>query len=179
MISKVITDIEAFNLPKLAELLKYILIKILKVLLDPAGINGLPLGIHSRRDHVRPLVHVGKQQSGRDCGPIVEPGTAIPVTASSNLEIERAVNPVLLRTKNGSQVLRHRCPSTDTVESFAPLSKLCVQNTNKMLGFPNGRAEAPQKICGTNLPMINALGNPEALKTLGTLTVKKKAEFCF
>ena len=37
----------------------------------------------------------------------METGATITMTASPNLEVERAVDPILLSAKDGSQVLRH------------------------------------------------------------------------
>lgn len=58
VISKVVTNIEALNFPKLAKLLEDIFIEVFKVLLDPAGLNWLALGINPWGDHVRALVHI-------------------------------------------------------------------------------------------------------------------------
>jgi len=42
-----------------------------------------------------------------ECGLVVDPGAAIAVTAGPDLEVEGAIDFVLLGTENGSQVLGH------------------------------------------------------------------------
>lgn len=73
VVGEVVTNVEALDLTKLAQLLEDVLVEVLEVLLDLAGIDGLALGIHSGSDHVRALVHVGKEESRRDRRPVVEP----------------------------------------------------------------------------------------------------------
>lgn len=107
VIGKVVTHIEALDLPELVELLEYVLVEVLEMLLDLPGVDGLPLGVHAGGDHIGPLVHVGEQEGGRYGGAVVEPGTSVPVPACPNLEVEWTIHPVLLRTKYRSQVLRH------------------------------------------------------------------------
>ena len=58
MVGKVVTDIEAFNLAVLGELLKEIFIELLEVGLNGARVDGLAMSVDARRDHVRALVHV-------------------------------------------------------------------------------------------------------------------------
>lgn len=60
MIRQIITNIEALNLTILAQFLKEILKKFLKVLLHLNGINRLALGINAGGYHIRPLVHIGE-----------------------------------------------------------------------------------------------------------------------
>lgn len=75
-------------------------------------INGLALCIDARRDHIRPLVHTGEKESWADAGTSVNPGAVIAMPASSNLEVEGAVHPILLRPKDGRQVPCHQTPKT-------------------------------------------------------------------
>ena len=99
VVSKVITDIEGLNLTKLAQLLIDILIEILKVLLHLFRINRLALSIDSWCDHIRALIHVSKHNCRRHSWPVVQTGATIPMTASPNLEVKGAVNPILLSPK--------------------------------------------------------------------------------
>lgn len=82
--------------------------KYLEVLLDLAGIDGLALRIDTWGYHIRPLVHVREQKRGADAGTRVEPRAAIAMPASPDLEVERAVHAILLRSEDRRQVLRHR-----------------------------------------------------------------------
>lgn len=45
----------------------------------------------------------------------MEPGTAVPVPARPNLEVEWTINPVLLRAKDGGQMLCHQVGAEETV----------------------------------------------------------------
>lgn len=67
------------------------------MLLHLTGVDGLALSIDPWSDHVGALVHVGKQQRGADARLGVEPRTPVTVPASADLEVEWAVNSVLLR----------------------------------------------------------------------------------
>lgn len=109
MVSEIITNIQALNLAILAELLKQILIKILKVVLDFLRIEVLLLSlrVEARSEHVGALVHVRETNSGANGGFCVETRTAVTMPASSDLEVERTVHSVLLRPEYRSQVLRH------------------------------------------------------------------------
>jgi hypothetical protein len=107
VVSKVITNIQILNLAKLAQLLINVLIEVLKMLLHLLRINGLALSINSRGYHIRALIHVSKHKSWRYSWPVVQTRAAIPMTTSPNLEVKRAVDPVLLSAKDRSQVLRH------------------------------------------------------------------------
>lgn len=75
--------------------------------LDLAGVDRLAIGVDARGNHVRAVVHVGEEKRGGDGGAIVETRTAVAVSAGADLEIEGAVNAVLLGTEDGGQVLRH------------------------------------------------------------------------
>ena len=108
MIGEIVADVEALDVAVLGELLEEILVEVLEVVLDLAGIHGGLLGLGARRgEHVRPLVHVGEEEGGADAGPGVQPGATIPVPARPDLEVEGAVHPVLLRPEDRRQVLRH------------------------------------------------------------------------
>lgn len=102
MVGEVVADVEALDLAELAKLLEEVLIEVLEMVLNLAGIDGLPLGIDAGGDHVGTLVHVGEDEGGGDGGSVMEAGAAVPVAASSDLEVERAVHPVLLGTEDGS-----------------------------------------------------------------------------
>lgn len=90
------------------------------MLLNFAGIHVVPLRVQARRCHVRPLIHVGQQQSGTDSGPVVQSGAAIPVPARANLEIKWTVDAILLCPEDGGEMLCHArqrlpavaCPGT-------------------------------------------------------------------
>lgn len=134
VISQIITNIQTLNFPILAQLLKQILIKILQniqtrtksntkmrqrqmkkkkepnleVILDFVGVKRLSLiRVNDRGNHVGSLVHVWEKKGWADGGFGVEPWTTVAMSASSDLEVERAVNPILLGPKYRCQVLRH------------------------------------------------------------------------
>lgn len=96
MVSQIVTNVQALDLAVLAKLLKQILIKILEVVLDFAGIKGLALRVNAGSDHVGALVHVGEKESGANTRFSMQPGAPISMTASSDLEIEGTVNSILL-----------------------------------------------------------------------------------
>lgn len=102
VVSEVIADVEALDLAELAELLEDVLVEVLKVLLDLAGVDRLSLWVDARGDHVGTLVHVGEEEGRGDGGPVVEAGAAVAVPASSDLEVEGAIHTVLLRAEDRS-----------------------------------------------------------------------------
>lgn len=61
MVGQIVTDVQALDFAVLAELLEQILVKVLEVVLDLAGVEGLALGVDARSDHVGALVHVREQ----------------------------------------------------------------------------------------------------------------------
>lgn len=107
VIGEVVADVEALDLAELGELLEDVLVEVLEMLLDLARVEGLALGVDAGGDHVGPLVHVGQQQRGTDGWAVVQARAAVTVAASADLEIEGAVDAVLLCAEDGRQVLRH------------------------------------------------------------------------
>jgi len=110
MIGQIVTHIEVLNLSILAEFLKNIFIKVLKVLLQFARIRLLDVSmlIHAAvKSSVWRLVHVGEQQRLTCCWPIVKTGAAVAMAAHSNLEIKRTIDSIFLGSKDGSEMLRH------------------------------------------------------------------------
>lgn len=107
VVGEVVADVEALDLAVLAQLLKDVLVEVLEVLLDPVRVDGVALRVHARGDHVRALVHVAEQQRRRDGRLVVQAGAPVAVPARADLEVEGAVHAVLLRAKDGSQVLSH------------------------------------------------------------------------
>ena len=108
VVSQIVTDIQALDLPILAQLLKQILIEILEVVLDLARVEGLALRVDAGvGEHIGALVHVGEEESWADAGLGVKARAAVAVTARADLEVEGAVHAVLLRPEYRSQVLRH------------------------------------------------------------------------
>jgi len=93
----------------------------LKMLLQFAWVHVLCMRISSGNGHVRPLIHVGEQQSGTDSGSVVHARTSITMSACTNLEVERTVHPILFGTKYRSQMLRH--DSAMTLHLLTPSSK--------------------------------------------------------
>lgn len=98
------------------------------MILSFTWINGLASCIDARRDHIRPSVHTGEKESWADAGTRVNPGAVITMPASSDLEVERAVHPILLRPKDGRQVLRHQNPKTKHKASTSALKKKRKKN---------------------------------------------------
>lgn len=80
----------------------------LEVFLHLFRVDRLALSVDAGSNHVGTLVHVGEQERGADARLRVEAGAAVAVPARADLEVEWTINPVLLSTKNGRQVLRHR-----------------------------------------------------------------------
>lgn len=107
VVGKIVANVEALDLPKLAQLLEDILVEILEMFLDLSRVDWLPLRVYSWGNHVRPLVHVGEEERRRDRGPIMEPRAPVTVPASPDLEVEGAVHAVLLCPEDRGQVLRH------------------------------------------------------------------------
>ena len=107
MVGEVVADIEAFDFAVLGELLEEILIELLEVVLDLARVDGVAVGVDAGGYHVGALVHVGEENGGTYAGLCVEARAAIPVPTGADLEVERAIDPVLLRSEYRCQVLRH------------------------------------------------------------------------
>lgn len=107
VVGEVVTHVEALDLAVLAEFLKDVLVEILEVGLDLLRVDGVALSINSRGDHVRTQVHVGEQQRRRDRRLVVQAGASVAMAARADLEVEGAVHAVLLRAKDGSEVLGH------------------------------------------------------------------------
>lgn len=95
VIGQIVTDVQALNLAVLAQFLEQILVKILEVILDLAGVKGLALRVNAGSDHVGALVHVGEEECGADAGLRVKPRASIAVPARADLKIERTVYSVL------------------------------------------------------------------------------------
>lgn len=100
MVGEVVTDIKAFDISILGELIKEVFIELLEVVLDLARVYGLPVGINARCYHVGPLVHVRKKNCWAYAGLCVETRAPIAVPARADLEVERAIHPVFLRPEN-------------------------------------------------------------------------------
>lgn len=96
----------------------------LEMLLNLAGIDGLALRIDAWGNHIRPLVHVGEEKRGADAGTSVEPRAPIAMPASPDLEVERAVHPILLRSEDRRQVLRHRTVLMDLFPKSTAVKRL-------------------------------------------------------
>lgn len=60
MVREIVANVEALDLAELVKFFEDVLVEILEVFLDLAGVDGLTLGIHAWGDHVGPLVHVGQ-----------------------------------------------------------------------------------------------------------------------
>lgn len=101
VIGEIVANIEALNGAILAELFEEIFIEVVEVILYLVGVEGLGLGLIRVSDdvhvHVGPLIHVGENEGWAYSGLCVEPRTPVTVPASADLEVERTVNPVLLR----------------------------------------------------------------------------------
>lgn len=88
VVSQIVTDIQALDLSVLAQLLEQILIKILEVVLDLAGVEGLALGVDAGvGEHIGALVHVGDEEGGADAGLGVEAG-------APSVTLQTALNPL-------------------------------------------------------------------------------------
>lgn len=107
MVGQVVTDVQALDFAILAELLKQVLVKVFKVVLDLARVEGLALRVNTRSDHVRALVHVGEQQCWADARLRVQPRASISMSTSSDLKVERTVHSILLCSENRRQVFSH------------------------------------------------------------------------
>lgn len=59
VICEVMADVEALDLSKLVEFFENVLVEILEVVLDFAGVDGVALGVDAWGDHVGAVVHVG------------------------------------------------------------------------------------------------------------------------
>jgi len=131
VVGEVVAYIEAFDFSVLGELFEEILIELLEVVLDLARVDGVAVGIDAGGYHVGALVHVGEENGGTYAGLCVEARAAIPVPTRADLEVERAIYPVLLRPEYRRQVLRHcrnhaqiRCGFTSSLCCFLGFQKL-------------------------------------------------------
>jgi hypothetical protein len=106
VIGEVVTDVEALDVAVLGELVEEVLVEVLEVLLDVGRVE-VGVGLSLGGEHIRPLVHVREAQRGADRRLRVQPRAPVPVPARPDLEVERAVHPVLLRPEYRRQVLRH------------------------------------------------------------------------
>ena len=107
MVGEVVADIVAFDITVLGELVEEVFVELLEVVLDFARVDGVAVGVDAGGDHVRALVHVGEENSGAYARLRVETRAPVAVPARADLEVERAVHPVLLRPEYRCQVLRH------------------------------------------------------------------------
>ena len=107
VVGEVVADVEGLDLAELGELLEDVLVEVLEVLLDLAGVKGLPRWVDAGGDHVGAQVHVGEEEGRGDGGAVVQAGAAVPVTARPDLEVEWAVHAVLLGPEDRCQVLCH------------------------------------------------------------------------
>lgn len=76
--------------------------------LDLARVKRVALRVDAGGDHIKPLVHVRKQERGADTRLRVETRASVAVSARADLEVKRTVYPVFLGPENRRQVLRHR-----------------------------------------------------------------------
>lgn len=100
VVSEIITYVEGLDFTKFTEFLEDVLVKILEMLLYLSWVNWLSLGIYAWGNHIRTLVHVGKDQRGGYSGSVMEAGAAVSVTTCADLEVERAVHAVFLRPED-------------------------------------------------------------------------------
>lgn len=100
MVGKIIANIKTLDLTKFAEFFENILVEVLEVFLDLAWIDRLALGIDTGGNHVRALVHVRQKKGWRDGRAIVESRTPIAMTTGADLEVEGAVDAVLLSAED-------------------------------------------------------------------------------
>lgn len=77
------------------------------MLLNFAGVDVLALWIQPGGGQIGALVHVGEEDGGANSGSGVQAGTTIAMAASADLEVERAIDTVLLGSEDGSQMLSH------------------------------------------------------------------------
>ena len=107
VVGEVVADVEALDVAEFGEFGEDVLVEVLEVLLDLAGVEGLALRVDAGSDHVGALVHVGEEEGRGDAGTVVEARAAVAVAARADLEVERAVHAVLLRAEDRCKVLRH------------------------------------------------------------------------
>lgn len=72
------------------------------------GLLDIPVLVHPTvKTSVGRLIHICEQQRLTRGRPVVETRAPVAMATHSNLEVERAVHPVLLGSKNRSKMLRH------------------------------------------------------------------------
>jgi hypothetical protein len=113
----------------------------LKMLLYFTRVEVSPLWVHSGCGEVEALVHVGEEKGGADAGLVMQAGAAIAMAASADLEVEGAVDAILLSAEDGSQVLRH-----GSLVRFAVLCTLKKKTSGRRRSFSEGKKllEDPQ-----------------------------------
>ena len=60
----------------------------------------MALRVDAGGDHIGSLIHIREEECRADAGLSVKPRAPITMSTGSNLEVERAVNPILLRSEN-------------------------------------------------------------------------------
>jgi hypothetical protein len=108
VICQVVAHVQVLNLAKLGQLLKHILIEVLKVLLACFGVHWQRQPIRANRSvQSRVLVHILQEQRLTDSGLVVQAGATVSMPAGSDLEVEGAVDTILFCTEDRGQVLSH------------------------------------------------------------------------
>ncbi|MED6192819.1 hypothetical protein PIB30_013710 [Stylosanthes scabra] len=107
VVSEIVADVKALDVAELGELLEDVLVEIFEVLLDLARVERLAVRVDAGGNHIGALVHIGQKERRGDRRAVMETGAAVAVAARPDLEVERAVNAVLLCAENGCKVLRH------------------------------------------------------------------------
>lgn len=107
VVGEVVADIEAFDIAVLGEFVEEVFVELLEVVLDLTRVYGLTVCVDAGGDHVGALIHVRQQYRWADAGLRVQPGAPVTVPACPDLEVERAIHPVLLCPEYRCQVLRH------------------------------------------------------------------------
>lgn len=105
VVAQVITYIELFQLAKLAQLFKNLFVKILEFFIHLALVERSRVSVLSDHLRDRVLIHVAHQDRLAEHRLIMETGTSVTVSASTNFKVEWTIYAVLFRAMDPSQVL--------------------------------------------------------------------------
>jgi hypothetical protein len=96
VVADVVADVEVVNFPMIRQLLKNILIKLLKVLVSclDLGLWDILLAFGQRDGNRRVVIHVRYEHRRRKRRAIMQPGALVPVATGSDFEVEGAIDPV-------------------------------------------------------------------------------------
>lgn len=105
VVSKIFADLDVLYLSKTLQLLEYFFVKLIEVILDFFYIELRRISSHCCHDGERILPHMRDDDRLTEGRLVVLPRAPIAMSASSYLEIKRAIDLILFSSMDASQVL--------------------------------------------------------------------------